>query len=257
MPTTKNEIVDEILQRLGHDVVGATRGSTGYKDALEAIVRDLGLPLDIRLSKPELAQGIVEYAGGTWHERFDSRATPSGGGSTVTVSGFRAVLEALRLLIDPTTEVGLAAAVDRETGGRSLGQGLQRDPALRRATELRAVKLATDHYADLGYDIQDVGTTHSFDLLGHHPSLGTLHAEVKGTTGHGHRINLTHNEVEHAANCRETLSLAIVRYIVVDDVAGTAAEGELHVVEPWDLAASRLRTLTHQYQVWEPGSEPT
>lgn len=251
MAQTKNEIVDEIFDLLGHPVVGRTKGSTGYKTALEAIVAALGLPLDTDVSKPQLAEDIVRYSGGRWHSSFDSRATQSGGGSTVTVSGFQAVLDALDRLTSPTTEVGHATAMDRETAGRSRGQGLQADPALRRATELHAVTLATRHYENQEYDIEDVGALRSFDLIGTRPGGDVIHVEVKGTTGYGNRINLTANEVQHARSCDVLVSLVVVSQIELNKRTGAASGGMLRVLEPWDVQEGRLRPLTFQYLAWD------
>lgn len=48
---------------------------------------------------PKVAQRIVTAADLPYYgERYDSRATPSGGGSTVTLEGLKAVEQAVRIL---------------------------------------------------------------------------------------------------------------------------------------------------------------
>ncbi len=46
---------------------------------------------------PERAQRVVEAAGLNWDPTFDSRDTPSGGGSTVTLGGLERLIEALQV----------------------------------------------------------------------------------------------------------------------------------------------------------------
>jgi hypothetical protein len=50
-------------------------------------------------SMPEVAQRIVESVGQIWSTTFDSRSTPSGGGSTVTLPGLKAMQEALSIAL--------------------------------------------------------------------------------------------------------------------------------------------------------------
>ena len=50
---------------------------------------------------PERAERVALAAGLTWASDHDSRSTPSGGGSTVTLIGLHKLIEALRLLTSP------------------------------------------------------------------------------------------------------------------------------------------------------------
>lgn len=98
----KNDVVDEIASMLGLPPVGETKGSTGYKDALEEAVRRFGVPLPSGGSKPAMAEAIARHAGLTWDPTYDSRRTPSGGGSTVTVGGWQVVRDAVEILLQRT-----------------------------------------------------------------------------------------------------------------------------------------------------------
>lgn len=107
MPTRlKQVILDDISSLCGtpRRLVGA--GSTEPKLSLIDIVDVFGLPLSKSLSKPKLAQAIVELSGGSWEATFDSRLSPSGGGSTVTADGLEAVLKAVQRL---ATDAGTLA----------------------------------------------------------------------------------------------------------------------------------------------------
>lgn len=95
----KNEVVDEIASMLGMPPVGETKGSTGYKDALAEAVRRFGVPLPRGGSKPAMAEAIAQHAGLAWDPRYDSRHTPSGGGSTVTTEGWEVVRDAISILL--------------------------------------------------------------------------------------------------------------------------------------------------------------
>lgn len=94
VPQRKSEIVHEIASLLGVAAPPMSTGSTEPR-AIFALVNDhLGLGLDIRLGKPELARAIVEASGERWHPDFESR------GATVTKSGLQAVLRAVHFFLD-------------------------------------------------------------------------------------------------------------------------------------------------------------
>lgn len=89
----KEEIVVEIARHLG---VAAPPMSTGSKEPraiFELVNQRLGLGLASDLDKPELARGIVEASGASWHPDYESR------GATITKTGLVAVLEAVRFYL--------------------------------------------------------------------------------------------------------------------------------------------------------------
>lgn len=66
------------------------------------------------------------------------------------------------------------------------------DAVIRKAIEDRAVQIATSHYDSLGYEVQDVGASRSYDLhLTHRTSGEERHVEVKGSTGAATAVELT------------------------------------------------------------------
>ena len=71
-------------------------GSSTPSDMPRALSERFGVPYR---SMPETAEAVARLAGVQWDTTCDSRATPSGGGSTVTAEGLRRLRSALRSLI--------------------------------------------------------------------------------------------------------------------------------------------------------------
>jgi hypothetical protein len=90
----KDEIVQAIANLLGVPAPPMSTGSTEPRRIFELVNDRLGLGLDARLGKPDLARGIVESSGAPWHPDYESR------GATVTKSGLAAVLEAVHFFVD-------------------------------------------------------------------------------------------------------------------------------------------------------------
>lgn len=90
---TKGELVVRIATALGTEPPRMSTGSTEPRSILLAINNQLGLGLDRAAGKPELARGIVEASGGTWHPDYESR------GSTITKSGLIAVYRAVAFFL--------------------------------------------------------------------------------------------------------------------------------------------------------------
>jgi hypothetical protein len=100
------------------------------------------------------------------------------------------------------------AASSPKQKARSSDSGYVADPVLKRALERHAVQRAAALYD--GYDIEDVGTTRSYDL---HAIKGAeeVHVEVKGSSGTAETVELTRNEVDHAHG-------ALTHLVVVDQI---------------------------------------
>jgi hypothetical protein len=96
---TKQQVIDAITELIGAREMGVSRGSTEPKALFLAVHRRFGMRFDESTSKPALAQSICEVAGLTWDASCDSRNTPSGGGSTVTLEGLHRVHRAVQLLL--------------------------------------------------------------------------------------------------------------------------------------------------------------
>ncbi len=86
---TKQDVIDQIASLLGTPRRLVSTGSSEPKQIFVDIIDKLELGLDSSASKPELGQRIAHALGEQWDERCDSRATESGGGSTVTLIGLQ------------------------------------------------------------------------------------------------------------------------------------------------------------------------
>ncbi len=89
MTTTKADIVWNIALKLGVEPPKMSTGSTEPREIFELVNETLGLGIDARLTKPDMAREIVEAAGATWNAHYESR------GGTVTKAGLLAVLVAV------------------------------------------------------------------------------------------------------------------------------------------------------------------
>lgn len=87
--TTKADIVWDIAIRLGVEAPKMSTGSTEPREIFDIVNDALGLGIDVRLTKPEMARHIVEAAGIPWNAHFESN------GGTVTKVGLQAVLDAV------------------------------------------------------------------------------------------------------------------------------------------------------------------
>ncbi|HEV2891458.1 MAG TPA: hypothetical protein VGX28_13890 [Frankiaceae bacterium] len=88
---TKADVVAAIAACLHVAPPRMSTGSTEPKEIFQIVNEQLGLGLDPKLTKPDLARAIVEAAGFNWAPTHESR------GGTVTISGLRAVLRAVEL----------------------------------------------------------------------------------------------------------------------------------------------------------------
>ena len=89
----KIDIVVEISRCLGVDAPSMSTGSTEPRRIFELVNERLGMGLDERLGKPQLARAIVEASGFAWHPDYESR------GATVTKEGLLAVLGTVQFLV--------------------------------------------------------------------------------------------------------------------------------------------------------------
>lgn len=82
-------MVWSIAVGLGVEAPIMSTGSTEPREIFELINETLGLGIDERLTKPEMARQIVEASGMSWNADYESR------GGTVTKNGLQAVLDAV------------------------------------------------------------------------------------------------------------------------------------------------------------------
>jgi hypothetical protein len=134
---------------------------------------------------------------------------------------------------------------------QSRGQGWLSDPERKKATERRAILVAMDHYAALGWDVEDVGVPGTpFDLLCSREGE-TLRVEVKGTRGDASSVNVTHGEVTSARDTDIPTHLFIVHGITVvtegDTLTGEG--GEIKCLDPWIPEDADLTPTMFRYEV--------
>ncbi|WP_109472702.1 hypothetical protein [Ornithinimicrobium cavernae] len=91
--STKADIVWGIAIKLGVETPKMSTGSTEPREIFEIVNDCLGLGIDARLTKQEMARKIVEAAGMPWNADYESR------GGTVTKVGLAAVLEAVEYFV--------------------------------------------------------------------------------------------------------------------------------------------------------------
>lgn len=92
--STKEDIVWEIAIKLGVEAPKMSTGSTEPRQIFEIVNDCLGLGIDGRLTKPDMARQIVEAAGLPWNAHYESS------GGTVTKVGLLAVFEAVEHFVD-------------------------------------------------------------------------------------------------------------------------------------------------------------
>ncbi|MGF9660521.1 DUF3883 domain-containing protein [Arthrobacter crystallopoietes] len=126
--------------------------------------------------------------------------------------------------------------------------GICMDPELRRAIEMAAVEQASAHYVAQGYEVSDVGLTHSYDLLVTRNDE-IRHVEVKGSQSAIFKIQLTRNEVVHA-DVFENTDLVLVSEIQWERLADGSIKtgaGIMDVIPRWTPSVENLKPLTYEY----------
>jgi hypothetical protein len=158
------------------------------------------------------------------------------------------------LRLTPESAAALDGLLDevpgaREGAGSSDEQGTLTLAAIKKAVELRALTVVTEHLEGEGWAVDDVGAVESFDL---DCTRGNemLHVEVKGSMGKGAVVTLTANEVDHARDEFPDVALAIVSAIRVEiseDAKPVATAGELRLWQPWEIDAGALKAEVFSY----------
>lgn len=90
MRLQKKDIVSTIAEALGREAPRMSTGSTEPREIFDMVNEELALGLPITLTKPQMAEAIVESTGEVWAADYESR------GGTVTLKGLHAVREAVR-----------------------------------------------------------------------------------------------------------------------------------------------------------------
>lgn len=93
---TKQDVLDDICRLLGIPCQPVSMGSSLPSDVFAEAALQVDVPHG---PMPEICEAIVLKAGHIYSPSFDSRASSSGGGSTVTLEGIRAMRRALEALL--------------------------------------------------------------------------------------------------------------------------------------------------------------
>lgn len=131
------------------------------------------------------------------------------------------------------------------------GQGFGLSKAERDQVERRAMQVARDLYEKSGWVLVDTSIGNPFDFLA---TKGTdrRYLEVKGTTGEGSSIELTHGEVRHVQQNERSCALVVVAEIRLAEADGKwAASGGRVVVheDPWSIDESVLEATRFRYSM--------
>lgn len=135
------------------------------------------------------------------------------------------------------------------TGTSSQGFGLSQ--AERKAVELQAMRIARTLYEDMGWEVIDTSSSNPFDLLAI-KGADKRYVEVKGTTGEGLSVILTHGEVRRIQNNPKSSALVIVSSIALDKQNGKwqALGGTITThADPWKLSDECLYPTQYRYEI--------
>lgn len=134
------------------------------------------------------------------------------------------------------------------------GQGPLLNPAMRRAVELRAMKVAKQWLVkERGFDavnIRDTSVGHPYDFEAGPADAPVLRVEVKGLSGKFGPVFVTAGEVASATKGGVSTVMLIVSDIRLsggpDGPVGQG--GDLAVIDPWAPTVRQLKALQYQYQ---------
>lgn len=122
---------------------------------------------------------------------------------------------------------------------------------VRLAIERHAVDWTLNHYAGLGFDVKDVGSTHSYDVLAV-PDRHVLHIEVKESSGDADAVELTANEVDHASGAETHLVVMdLIDWRRSPNGTMETSGGRVRVWESWKPAQSALKPTRYRYRLPE------
>lgn len=129
-----------------------------------------------------------------------------------------------------------------------VGQGFGLSAAERKAVELRAMEVARTHLEALGFTVRDCSANSPFDFEAKRGEEQII-VEVKGTTGLGQAILLTHGEVAAHQAAFPNNALLVVHSIELarHDHVPRAEGGLLEAYMPWEIKQSALRAVAYQY----------
>jgi hypothetical protein len=142
---------------------------------------------------------------------------------------------------------------ERPPQSGSGGQGFGLSVEQRRAVELRAMAVVEAMYIHEGWSMEDTSSGNPYDFLATRGDERCF-VEVKGTTGAGETVVLTHREVDHARANSEQMALVVVTGIVLEQADGAwqAISGRVaRHIRPWRPEPERLMATEYRYSVPE------
>ena len=97
--------------------------------------------------------------------------------------------------------------------------------------------------------MDDVSANRPYDLSCTKPTGAELHVEVKGTTGDGSSVLLTHGEVRHAKEYPNVALYILCGVTLQEDGSGNveAVGAKEKIYCPWDIATGTLNPIGYEY----------
>jgi hypothetical protein len=142
---------------------------------------------------------------------------------------------------------GKSRKCTKGTGGR------QQDPAVRKAIERHAMDWALEYFKKEGYEVDDVGSTESYDIYALNDADEELHIEVKGSSSSSIAVELTDGEVNHWSDEYERV------LVVVDEISWTktanvieTSGGRQRVWRHWELEPTDSSLIPIRYRYFVP-----
>ena len=162
-------------------------------------------------------------------------------------------MEAAGLAAWPPAESAGADVIEDEVEELVRERGRWQGPGLsateRSLVERRAMEVATRHFENDGWTVEDVSAASPYDLLCRHENRMPRRVEVKGATGGASAVILTRNEVLAARADPKAATLAIVHGIMLDRSRAKATGGILRIINPWKLDDRALSPIAYRYEV--------
>jgi len=133
------------------------------------------------------------------------------------------------------------------TGGR------QQDPAVRKAIERHAMDWALEYFKNEGYEVDDVGSTESYDIYALNDADEELHIEVKGSSASSVAVELTDGEVNHWSDEYERVLVVVdeISWIKKADAIETSG-GRQRVWRHWELEPTDSSLIPIRYRYFVP-----
>lgn len=131
--------------------------------------------------------------------------------------------------------------------------GYENDSAKRRAVEKWAMDVATKHYENAGFKVDDISPKKLGYDLRCTRKKEEVHVEVKGTTTNGAMVEVTINEVNHARTserpCRTDLFIVYNIKVTKAKDGPKASGGVWRVIENWKPTDEDLKPIRFRYTV--------